>query len=326
LDEGEEEAEEDAAYEENEEPGEEYADLGGFTRLGSLHSGSQSDQIVPAYAWGGQPTTKGISYVQALTGRAPPPPPVGERVWKKKNIPIKITLGRTPCRHGHTACRNRFHALTRVDEECEELETIESSSYLGHFGAKSDGGQPPVTTGSRHHDQCLHTISERRAPGSRSGGQPSGISGGKRANQARFVKLQVLGDSGAADCVIPKKLFQEIPVNTNTPKFGMKYTAAGGKPIYNEGVRTVVGEDSEGHKRRVDFQVADVNKPLASLRRIVEKNHRVVLDDIGDSHGYIEDKGTGKRTPLYVEHGVYVFDLWVDVGASAVFARPGSSQ
>ena len=108
----------------------------------------------------------------------------------------------------------------------------------------------------------------------------------------------------------------------------MRYTAAGGKPIYNEGVRSLVGEDAEGHKRRVDFhfQVADVNKPLASLRRIVEKNHRVVLDDVGNSRGYIEDKNTGKRTPLYVEHGVYAFDLWVDVGASAGFARPGSQS
>ena len=121
-------------------------------------------------------------------------------------------------------------------------------------------------------------------------------------------------------------MFSEIPVNTNSQKFGMKYTAAGGKPIYNEGVRTLVGEDAQGHKRRVDFQVADVNKPLASLRRIVENNHRVVLDDVGNSHGCIEDKNTGKRTPLYVELGVYAFDLWVDVGACAVFSWPGSQS
>ena len=148
----------------------------------------------------------------------------------------------------------------------------------------------------------------------------------KAVSKPGFIKLQVLGDSGAADCVLPKKLFPDVPVNTDSQKFGMKYTAAGGKVIYNEGVKTLVGQDVGGYKRRADVQVVDVNKPLASLRRIVEKNHRVVLDDVGNSHGYIEDKSTGKRTPLYVEHGVYAFDLWVEVGALAVFARPGSQS
>ena len=141
-----------------------------------------------------------------------------------------------------------------------------------------------------------------------------------------LVKLKVMGDSGAADCVIPKSLFPEIPVKTGGPKVGMRYTAANGKPIYNEGVKTLVGKTREGQSKRIDFEVAEVNKPLASLRKIVKKGHRIVLDDAEGDGGYIENKATKERTGIYVENEVCKFDLYVDVGASMGFGRPGKPQ
>ena len=48
-------------------------------------------------------------------------------------------------------------------------------------------------------------------------------------------------------------------------------------------------------------------------------------DDEGDG-GYIENKATKQRTGIYIENEVYKFDLYVDVGASAGFGRPGSSK
>jgi len=139
-----------------------------------------------------------------------------------------------------------------------------------------------------------------------------------------LVKLKVMADSGAADCVIPRNMFKEIPMRADGPKVGTKYTAANGKPIFNEGVRTLIGKTQEGHNKRIDFEVADVNKPLAGLRRIVSKGHRVVLDDAEGQGGYIENKSTKQRTGIYVENGVYKFDLYVDVGASVGFGRQGA--
>jgi len=139
-----------------------------------------------------------------------------------------------------------------------------------------------------------------------------------------LVKLKVMADSGAADCVLPRNLFPEIPMCTTGPKVGMKYSAANGKPIINEGVETLVGKTREGHNKRIDFEIADVNKPLAGLRKIVAKGHRVVLDDAEGQGGYIENKATKQRTGIYMENEVYKFDLYVDVGASAVFGRQGA--
>ena len=48
-----------------------------------------------------------------------------------------------------------------------------------------------------------------------------------------------------------------------------------------------------------------------------------MLDDDEGSGGYIEHKQSGERTPMYIKNGVYMFDLWVDVGASMGFTRPG---
>jgi hypothetical protein len=45
-------------------------------------------------------------------------------------------------------------------------------------------------------------------------------------------------------------------------------------------------------------------------------------NDVGQG-GYIENKTTGERTALYLENDVYLFDLYVDVGASAGFPRQG---
>ena len=140
------------------------------------------------------------------------------------------------------------------------------------------------------------------------------------------VKLKVMGDSGAADCVLPASIFQEVPLKVDGPKVGRKYTAADGKHICNLGVRTLVGHTAEGHKRKIDFEVAEVTKPLASFSKITKAGHRIILDNDVGAGGYIENKTTGERTGLYLENDVYLFDLYVDVGASAVFTRQGAKR
>jgi hypothetical protein len=133
-----------------------------------------------------------------------------------------------------------------------------------------------------------------------------------------------MGDSGAADCVLPPALLKEPPLNVNGPKVGRNYTAADGKHIANLGVRTLVGTTTEGHKRNVDFEVAEVTKPLASFSKITKAGHRIILDNDVGQGGYIENKVSGERTALYLENDVYIFDLYVDVAASAGFPRQGA--
>ena len=71
-----------------------------------------------------------------------------------------------------------------------------------------------------------------------------------------------------------------------------------------------VGNTEEGLERRVTAQVADVNKALLSVKKIVAAGNRVVFDE----ESYIEDKGTGDRTWLHEAGGMYMLRMWVQHG------------
>ena len=60
------------------------------------------------------------------------------------------------------------------------------------------------------------------------------------------------------------------------------------------------------------FQLAAINKPLASVRRMCEAGNRVVFDEEGS---YIENKATGRKTKVQKERGFYV--LYVKVPKAA---------
>ncbi len=134
------------------------------------------------------------------------------------------------------------------------------------------------------------------------------------------VKLEVVADSGAADCVLPTHLLPEIPLQ---PGKSVNYKAASGKILSSRGAKTILGE-AGGCKKKLEFQVADIHKPLASLRKIVRKGHRVVLDDGEPGGGYIMNKATGDKVELRVQNEVYVFDFWVDLAASTATSATSS--
>ena len=71
-----------------------------------------------------------------------------------------------------------------------------------------------------------------------------------------------------------------------------------------------VVESEEGARKTITAQVADVNKGLLSVRKIVAAGNRVVFDN--DS--YIEDKQTGERMWLTEAQGMYMLKMWVKNG------------
>ena len=55
---------------------------------------------------------------------------------------------------------------------------------------------------------------------------------------------------------------------------------------------------------------------MAGFRTVLDQ------DEKGENVSFMEHKKSGQKTPLYVEKGVYCFDLWVrDPG----FTGPGKS-
>ena len=64
----------------------------------------------------------------------------------------------------------------------------------------------------------------------------------------------------------------------------------------------------ENTKRSTKVQVAEVSRPLASVKRICEAGHVVVFDEDGS---FIFNKMTGEINQLREESGNYMFDVWI---------------
>ena len=67
------------------------------------------------------------------------------------------------------------------------------------------------------------------------------------------------------------------------------------------------------------IQVAEVARPLASVERICEAGHVVVVDD---DISYIYNKTTGEINQLREEGGNYMFDVWIPPSSEQNFHRP----
>ena len=87
---------------------------------------------------------------------------------------------------------------------------------------------------------------------------------------------------------------------------GVRFRAAYGQIIENYGWRNVVFETKgrEG-KMAMTFRVTNVNNPLASVSKMVEKGSSVHFTPAGS---YIQGP-EGEKVNLTLENGVYVMDV-----------------
>ena len=79
----------------------------------------------------------------------------------------------------------------------------------------------------------------------------------------------------------------------------------------------VLGMDGQEMTRdaHVEFNEADVRKPLASASRVAKAGNGIWLDAHG---GYIENLKTGEKIQVRVRNNVYVFDIEMDDGSKDV--------
>ena len=112
-------------------------------------------------------------------------------------------------------------------------------------------------------------------------------------------------DSGAADSVIPKDALEGVfPMMPK--KEGVNFVAANGQRIRNYGRMNVASNATVRRGvNRMTFHVAGVQKPLASVSKMVEQGTSVHFTPGGS---YIEGVN-GERIELKQEGGVYVMDV-----------------
>ena len=96
---------------------------------------------------------------------------------------------------------------------------------------------------------------------------------------------------------------------------GVHYVAADDGRIPNEGEADLPFETSEGNQHNWTFQIAEVNKVLASVSAIVDSGSRVIFDkddESGADTSFIVNKKTGVATNLRRERNVWVLDAWIE--------------
>ena len=137
--------------------------------------------------------------------------------------------------------------------------------------------------------------------------------GGRRMRMARGITV----DSGAADNVMPRRMMRKgmrlRP--SEASRAGVHYVAANGSRIPNEGETNLNFEDKDGVKHSWLFQVAEVNKVLASVSSMVDSGHRVVFDKdevTGMDLSFITCKKTGSSVKMKRERNVWIIDAFVD--------------
>ena len=76
----------------------------------------------------------------------------------------------------------------------------------------------------------------------------------------------------------------------------------------NRGQRRLQGKTEDMKDIVLTYQVTDVRRILAAVRKICAAGNRVVFDDDGS---FIQNKATKEITQVYQRNGTYAFDMWV---------------
>ena len=135
-----------------------------------------------------------------------------------------------------------------------------------------------------------------------------------------WKRISLTVDSGACENVIDAG--EEVPnypvKEGRASKLGVKYASATGEEIPNMGEIMLPMYTHGGGKNKMCMQVAEVSRPLASVKRICEAGHTVVFDEEGS---YMYNKTTHELNFFREEGCNYMFDVWIPPNDGQDFGR-----
>ena len=109
-------------------------------------------------------------------------------------------------------------------------------------------------------------------------------------------------------CVLPATVLEDYPVVAGTAKNGVRYMTADGNELPDLGTKQIPFRTREGHDCGVNWQIADIQRPLLSVTTLTAAGNQIRFDKDG---GTITTKDGKKTMQFYCQNGVYVLDLWV---------------
>ena len=133
----------------------------------------------------------------------------------------------------------------------------------------------------------------------------------KTCPKTGWRKVRAVVDSGASDSCAPPALAPEVAVvESPGSKAGQTWNAAGkgSEPIENQGQKVLGMVTEAGSMVKGTWQVADICRPLLSVKQVTRQDNRVTF---GVGGGEIQSLTTGEITKVGVEGDIYVFDFWL---------------
>ena len=124
-----------------------------------------------------------------------------------------------------------------------------------------------------------------------------------------WEKITFVGDSGAVDHCMTKDAANWIPIMpTKMSKNGINFSAANGTIIKNYGGRKLNGITEDSQSIKMNVNVTETKRNLASFPKIVEEGNEVFLSKKGS---WIKnDKGL--KIPMRLQRGgIPEFDMWL---------------
>ena len=250
------------------------------------------------------------------------------------------------CRPPHEIIgKNRYACLDRVEEEedeefnlpeaCEVCSLCTLEPTPKEVGAPKRGRKAMKRVKKVHWKPVTHYEEEG---GARDGGHAlslttepveevhalSGTSWLYVDPTSKWRRVRSVMDSGASDNCGPPELAPEVPIEESPgSKRGQRYAAAGGKNIENLGEKTVQMTTDLGQEVLGTWQMAEVVRPLNSVKKICEKGNRVIF---GSEGGVIQNLYTGEEIPFGVDGDIYTLDLWLPPAETGGSEHPGFSR
>ena len=135
------------------------------------------------------------------------------------------------------------------------------------------------------------------------------------SNEVNLEKAEmVIIDSGASDHARnPERVPRRLITESDGSRTGVKYMAANGERIRNEGQAVMQGVTMDGSKTKTTYQLARVNKTLLSTSRICAAGNTIVMRAT-NKESYIMNDASGNKLPIHQMNGVFVMPLWVGKG------------
>ena len=137
-----------------------------------------------------------------------------------------------------------------------------------------------------------------------------------------WEKLTAILDSGASVTVVPPHVGRDYEITRgDAAAAGVRYEIADGNEIPNLGEKLLPIMTREGTWRSLKAEVADISRPLQSVRSLIKTGHRVVFGggDDGNFH-YIENIITGEINAVEDDGSNYLMTYSIAPKAQASFA------